>query len=292
MTFQQLQYILEVSRTGSVSNAAKKLFLSPSSVSVAVSGLEEELGFPIFVRQQKGFTPTVQGEKALEYAKRILDAYKLMNKLDSGTPKGVRISCSDYGAFNRAFTKLVTEFQPKDLSLLNLPKEEVMQKLLVGDMDLGILHCFESRLRAMYSQFERYNLKWETLGSVPAAARVGVGHPLYNEPLLTPAQLEPFTLVETSQRRISNSTALKGYISLDPERIICCDTQGGRRQLVANGLAYEILPKMPGTTLHGIRLIPIRGITYHILAYYNPRFQRKPEITKFLELVKAELEQG
>ena len=59
MTFQQLQYLLEVSRTGSISGAAKNLFLAQSSVSASISNLEEELGFPIFIRSKKGVIPTV-----------------------------------------------------------------------------------------------------------------------------------------------------------------------------------------------------------------------------------------
>ena len=46
MTIQQLQYVLEISRTGSVSKAAKTLYLSQPNLSNAIKNLENELGIP------------------------------------------------------------------------------------------------------------------------------------------------------------------------------------------------------------------------------------------------------
>lgn len=47
MTFQQLQYLLEVNRTGSFTAAAKNLYVTQSSVSNAITTLENEIGTPI-----------------------------------------------------------------------------------------------------------------------------------------------------------------------------------------------------------------------------------------------------
>ena len=44
MTFQQLEYIVEISKCGSINKAAQKLFLSQSGISTAVRELESELG--------------------------------------------------------------------------------------------------------------------------------------------------------------------------------------------------------------------------------------------------------
>ena len=50
MTFQQLTYVVEISKCGSINKAASKLFLSQSGISTAVRELEEELGIQFFVR--------------------------------------------------------------------------------------------------------------------------------------------------------------------------------------------------------------------------------------------------
>ena len=54
MTFQQLTYVVEISKCGSINKAAQKLFLSQSGISTAVRELEEELGIQFFVRSNRG----------------------------------------------------------------------------------------------------------------------------------------------------------------------------------------------------------------------------------------------
>ena len=44
MTFQQLTYVVEVSKCGSINKAANKLFLSQSGISTAIRELEENTG--------------------------------------------------------------------------------------------------------------------------------------------------------------------------------------------------------------------------------------------------------
>ena len=68
MTFQQLQYFLEVHKAGAFSQAAKNLFITTSSISIAISNLEKELGYPLFVRTQKGLILTANGQKVLDHA--------------------------------------------------------------------------------------------------------------------------------------------------------------------------------------------------------------------------------
>ena len=49
MTFQQLTYVVEISKCGSINKAAHRLGLSQSGISAAVRELEEELGINIKV---------------------------------------------------------------------------------------------------------------------------------------------------------------------------------------------------------------------------------------------------
>mgnify|MGYP000715408692 CR=1 FL=1 len=54
MTFQQLEYIVEISKCGSINKAAQKLFLSQSGISTAVRELENELGIRVLARSNRG----------------------------------------------------------------------------------------------------------------------------------------------------------------------------------------------------------------------------------------------
>ena len=54
MRLEQLLYCIEVANSKSMSQAAKKLFMTQPSLSTAIQNLEEELGFQIFKRSTHG----------------------------------------------------------------------------------------------------------------------------------------------------------------------------------------------------------------------------------------------
>ena len=73
MTFQQLEYVVEISKCGSINKAAQKLFLSQSGISTAVRELEQELGIRIFARSNRGVEFTQEGKEFLSYAISLLE---------------------------------------------------------------------------------------------------------------------------------------------------------------------------------------------------------------------------
>ena len=75
MTFQQLIYVVEISKCGSINKAAHKLFLSQSSISAAVRELEEELGIQFFIRSNRGVEFTPEGKEFLSNYRSGLYGY-------------------------------------------------------------------------------------------------------------------------------------------------------------------------------------------------------------------------
>lgn len=65
-----LRYFLEVVRSGSVSEAATRLSVSPSAVSRQVAALEDLLGVPLFDRRPRGMAPSAAGEMLAAHARR------------------------------------------------------------------------------------------------------------------------------------------------------------------------------------------------------------------------------
>ncbi len=78
MQLQQLRYLITTAECGSVRAAAQKLYLSQSSLSVAIRDLERELGITIFKRTSRGVSPTSAGMEAISYARQIVDQADLM----------------------------------------------------------------------------------------------------------------------------------------------------------------------------------------------------------------------
>ena len=74
MQLEQLKIFVAVARCGSFTSAAKKLYISHSTTSRAISALEDELGVRLFCRGNRVKGLTAAGETLLEEAEKLLDA--------------------------------------------------------------------------------------------------------------------------------------------------------------------------------------------------------------------------
>lgn len=292
VTFQQLQYLIEANKAGSISQAAKNLFLTPSSVSVAVTALEQELGYPVFVRTAQGLIPTTEGEKVLKYASRILENYHLLDGIqpNQGT---VCLNLGDHDVMGGAFAKLVEEYRENetDFVVSSVGQEAAIQKLLVNEIDLDVRFVYANRGRKLESAAENQGLAWQILATVPAAARVGPGHPLYHAASVTPKQLEQEILIEPMNRPFSGSNMLRGFMTIDPKKVVVSACSSARRQMISAGLGYFIIPLVPDELDIRFELhrIPIEGLEFRLYAIHNPRYPMRLEAARYLELLHLQL---
>ncbi|OPZ92018.1 MAG: HTH-type transcriptional regulator TfdS [Firmicutes bacterium ADurb.Bin419] len=80
MTLQQMKYIIAIVQYGSITEAAKRLFISQPSLSNAVKDIETETGIEIFQRSVKGITLTSDGTEFLSYARQVVEQAELMEQ--------------------------------------------------------------------------------------------------------------------------------------------------------------------------------------------------------------------
>ena len=77
MTLQQLRYAITIADCGSMNEAAKHLFISQPSLSETMKELENEIGFDIFLRSNRGIIITPEGEEFLGYAREVTEQFGL-----------------------------------------------------------------------------------------------------------------------------------------------------------------------------------------------------------------------
>lgn len=78
MKIDQLKYLIEVVKAGSINAASKKLFISQQSLNQSLRSLEYELGFDVLVRTKKGATLTPRGKEVYTAALAIIARYDQM----------------------------------------------------------------------------------------------------------------------------------------------------------------------------------------------------------------------
>lgn len=67
MNTKQIDYCIELARTQNFSRAAENLFVSQPTFSYQIRLLEEEIGFPLFIRNGKGASLTPAGEQFVSF---------------------------------------------------------------------------------------------------------------------------------------------------------------------------------------------------------------------------------
>ncbi len=72
MDIRELQYIMEISRTKSITRAAHELFISQPALHKSLRKVEAELGTELFYKRGNELLPTEAGQVVLKYAREIL----------------------------------------------------------------------------------------------------------------------------------------------------------------------------------------------------------------------------
>ena len=297
MTFVQLQYLLEVSRTGSISGAAKSLYLAQSSVSAAISNLEQELGFPIFVRGKRGVMPTAQGVAVIEQAARICESYHVMASVGANTKRHVRIGAPDIAPLDKAFADLIARYASSDdvtFSVDSFSTPEAVQRVAAFELDVAVLLNHEARLLSVETLLKSKKLAWQVIGTLPVVIRVGPDHPLYEKKDVRIEELQDMLFVDDVQYPLVRNEFLKGVIRLTPERTVFVKSSKTRDLLVERGLCYAIGAGSPNgvTDTSHLRNIPLKDITYTVTIVTNPQRKQGREAEDYVHLVEKALKRA
>ena len=100
MQLSWLEYFVDLSETYSITNTARRFFISQQAVSNSIRSLEIELGVVLLTRSKKGVSFTSEGKEMLPYAKEIIRNYELMRScaivpsVEEAVYRNVIIYCS------------------------------------------------------------------------------------------------------------------------------------------------------------------------------------------------------
>ena len=185
MTFQQLTYVVEISKCGSINKAARKLFLSQSGISTAVKELEEELGITFFERSNRGVEFTPEGKEFLSYAVSLLNQKQRIESLygearHAGAPTRFAVSTQRYPFTEDAFLRMLqnTEDNRFYFSIKEGGMESVIDDVYDHRADLGVIFLTELTEKIIRRLLVSRNLDFHEVAAVAPCIYVRKGHPL------------------------------------------------------------------------------------------------------------------
>lgn len=189
MTLQQLKYVITVAGKGSISEAAKSLFISQPSLTNAVKDLEEELNIRIFNRNNKGISISADGEEFLGYARQVIEQAELLEqKYLRGTPGKLHFSVSSqhYSFVVDAYVDLIKEFNADeyDFTLKETRTFEIIDDVRLLRSEMGVLYICNFNEKIIKKFIRENDLIFHELFSTTPHVFISKSHPLASKEIL------------------------------------------------------------------------------------------------------------
>lgn len=204
MTLQQLKYAVMAAEKGTISEAAKALYISQPSLTNAIKELEKEMQIVIFKRSSKGIVVSNEGDQFLGYARQILEQSSLLEeKYKNGNEVRQRFSVSTqhYSFAVNAFVDLVREFGKShyDFILRETQTNEIIEDVQRGKSEIGILYLSKANEVIITNMIARSELKFEELYKAEPHVFISARHPLAAKSTIELEELEEYPYLSFEQ---------------------------------------------------------------------------------------------
>ena len=204
MTLQQLRYVIEVAKTGSMNVAAKQLFVSQPSLSMAIRELENDVHISIFERTTKGVVITAEGEEFLGYARQIINQVELLEDkyIEAGQiKKKFGVSAQHYSFAVKAFVEMVKGFDMDkyEFAIREARTDDVIHDVVTGKSEIGILYTNEFNEKVLNKIFKDNQLEFVHLFTCEGYAYLWKNHPLAGKKVIALEELQDYPCLSFEQ---------------------------------------------------------------------------------------------
>ncbi|MDF2681790.1 MAG: transcriptional regulator [Brevibacillus sp.] len=195
MNLEQLESIIEIAKTGSLTKASQNRHVTLSAISQSLSTLESELGVTLFTRSRMGAVPTAEGlgiiQKAFEIQSKLQEIQEEAQSYTNTMTGDLRLATIP-GPMN-LLVNAVARFK-KDYPLIRPEiaekgSQEILEDIRQNKIDIGLIIVFESLVK------KNTGLLFERLIEGKMVVGVSRNSPLALQKTVTPEELRQQTFV-------------------------------------------------------------------------------------------------
>ena len=168
MTLQQLKYVITVAETGTITEAANRLYVSQPSLTNAIHELEKEMNIVIFNRTNKGITLSKEGDAFLGYARQVLEQAAILEE--------------EY-----------------DFSLRETQTYEIIEDVARLRSEIGILFLNDFNEAVLSKLLKSHDLEFHQLFVASPHVFISRKHPLAGNSIITNEELEEYPYLSFEQ---------------------------------------------------------------------------------------------
>ncbi|MGB6008719.1 LysR substrate-binding domain-containing protein [Castellaniella sp.] len=267
MNLKQINTFRAIMVTGSISSAAKLLFVSQPAVSRLLAHTEQQLGYPLFERIKGRLYPTTEArilfnevQSVYSGITRIATLATRLGEKKQGLLGIVSSPSLGHGLMPRCIEQFTRQHPGVHIRLRTLTHDALVRSILDGESEIGLL----------FMPIAHPNLKSTQVGAVPLVCVLPADHPLVNKPAIDLSDLQDQAMVAYR----SGSPLSKVLDDLfgegrEPERIqIEVDAQQNVCDLVSQGIGVGIVDQAVAAAQTSDRLVVRPLQVRHTLELY------------------------
>lgn len=194
MHTDQIRLLLDLAQTHSFNQTAERHFTTQQSISYSVKQLEKELQVKIFNRSNSGVSFTSEGERVLQCALQMHEAYQhlLADLHQTGEQpeplQNIRLYVSsvlleaDLPEIIRQFNQI---YPTTSLIIKEVPHDAILPSLADDSCDMAAWFINLSYLEREAAPYNKYNFAYEAFAEEPSIAVVPVNSPMAQKQALS-----------------------------------------------------------------------------------------------------------
>lgn len=196
MQIRQLEYFVAVSEHLSFTKAAQQFFVSQSAITLQIKALEEELGVPLFIRDNRHVSLTPAGTSFLA------DAQAILRRADDAIERARRASTGFTGHLNIGFVKGYEQSElPAILEKFHISYPNIALHMVrdnVAELYDGILNqSLDFVWNLFYSAESLPDVSLHVIHKYPLYAVMHASHPLAHRASIKRSELKGYPNVRT-----------------------------------------------------------------------------------------------
>lgn len=249
MNLRHAHYILTVLEEGSISNAAKKLYISQPSLSQMIHAIEQKYHIKIFNRHTNPISLTFAGAKYVEAAKKILTINRnlttALNEINDETHGVIRVGISIHRSMYllpQILPVFTDKYPDVDLQLIEDSSSKIEELACNEEIDLAFVNpehqleeleylLLQKEQMVLFSSIETELAKRLTPGSeifISAAKdekfialHQGQGVRVIQDKMFSEAAISPKIVVETKSVEVARRLAIAcKAVTIYPETML------------------------------------------------------------------------
>ena len=280
MKIEQLEFLIEVVKAGSINAASKKIFISQQSLNQSLRNLEDEIGFDVLNRTKKGVTLTERGREVFSAAQAIVARYDQMLcqiselKEDSTDVISGKMNVHASPMISVCILPVVYVDYKHSFPKVQLYCQERYQDDIIKDVsenpgDVGFV-LVANTLKQFFDKIPD-NVELSLLSTYPIYMAMSPRHPLARQHTLSLQSIKDYPLIIFEAGGIQGEHALQNEV--DMHILLSTNNTNMTRELLSEGdaLMYSYPPYVTRSAFPDCVHIPLntKNIVFELYMVHN-----------------------